>query len=222
LFLIAKNLKHIQVWVAVNEADIGSISEGQPVTFTVDALPNQVFQGRVGKIRLNATMSQNVVTYTVEVNTNNDDSKLLPYLTANAKFIVGRRQGVLLVPNAALRWSPRPNQIAPNLRQRSRAGSQRRRESTAYVQDKRPQEGGLVWVPQGKFVRPIRVTTGLTDGMFTEVEGRDLAESLSVVVGEQTEETRSKPVTETSPFTPQIGRGFRQGQGGSGGPGGNR
>ena len=83
------------------------------MTFTVDALPNQIFRGRVGKIRLNATMSQNVVTYTVEVNTNNDDGKLLPYLTANAKFKIGHRQGVLLVPNAALRWSPRPNQIAP-------------------------------------------------------------------------------------------------------------
>src|SRR5271157_460241 len=108
LFLIAKDLKRIQVWVSVNEADIGNISKDQSVTFTVDALPSQVFQGQVGKIRLNATMTQNVVTYTVEVNTNNDDGKLLPYLTANAKFNIGRRNGVLVVPNAALRWTPRP------------------------------------------------------------------------------------------------------------------
>jgi HlyD family secretion protein len=222
LFLIAKDLKRIQVWVSVNEADIGSISTGQPVTFTVDALPNQIFRGQVGKIRLNATMSQNVVTYTVEVNTNNEDGKLLPYLTANARFRIGHREGVLLVPNSALRWSPRPNQIVPNFQQRSRAGSQRRRESTAYVQDKRPQEGGLVWVPQGKFVRPIRVTTGLTDGMFTEVEGRNLTEGLVVVIGEPTRETESSPITEANPFTPQIGRGFRQGQAGSRGSGGNR
>ena len=83
------------------------------MTFTVDALPGLVFHGQVGKIRLNATMSQNVVTYTVEVNTDNEDGKLLPYLTANVKFTVGHRQNVLLVPNAALRWLPRPNQIAP-------------------------------------------------------------------------------------------------------------
>jgi HlyD family secretion protein len=222
LFLIAKDLKRIQVWVSVNEADIGSISGGQPVMFTVDALPNQIFRGQVGKIRLNATMSQNVVTYTVEVHTNNEDGKLLPYLTANAKFRIGQRQGVLLVPNSALRWSPRPNQIVTNFRQRSRPGAQRRKESSASIPDKRPQEGGLVWVPQGKFVRPIRVTTGLTDGMFTEVEGRNLTEGLVVVIGEQTRETGSSPITEASPFTPQMGRGFRQGQAGAGGPGGNR
>ncbi len=222
LFLIAKDLKHIQVWVAVNEADIGSLSKDQPVTFTVDALPNQTFQGRVGKIRLNATMSQNVVTYTVEVNTNNDDGKLLPYLTANAKFIVGHRQGVLLVPNAALRWSPRPNQIAPNLGQRSGSRVLKRKGEAGSVSADRSKETGLLWIPQGKFVRSIRVNTGMSDGLFTEVEGRKLAEGLPVVVGEQTRETRNNPVTEASPFTPQIGRGFRQDQGGSAGSGGNR
>ena len=71
LFLIAKDLKRMQVWVSVNEADIGNIHPGQPVRFTVDAYPGQVFHGEVGKIRLNATMTQNVVTYTVEVITDN-------------------------------------------------------------------------------------------------------------------------------------------------------
>ena len=112
LFLIAKDLKRLQVWVAVNEADIGSISPGQPVTFTVDAFPGQVFQGQVGKMRLNATMTQNVVTYTVEVVTDNSDGKLLPYLTANVRFIVSNRTGVLLVPNTALRWTPTAEQMA--------------------------------------------------------------------------------------------------------------
>ena len=78
LFLIAKDLKRMQVWVSVNEADIGKIHPGQPVTFTVDAFPGAGFQGEVGKVRLNATMTQNVVTYTVEVNTDNADGKLLP------------------------------------------------------------------------------------------------------------------------------------------------
>jgi HlyD family secretion protein len=106
LFLIARDLKQMQVWVAVNEADIGQIHVGQPVTFTVDAFAGEVFKGTVGKIRLNAQMTQNVVTYTVEVNTSNPNYRLMPYLTANVLFEAARRTEVLMVPNAALRWAP--------------------------------------------------------------------------------------------------------------------
>jgi hypothetical protein len=67
----------MQVWISVNEADIGNIHPGQPVSFTVDAFPNRTFQGKVGKVRLNATMTQNVVTYTVEVNTDNSDGHVI-------------------------------------------------------------------------------------------------------------------------------------------------
>ena len=148
LFLIAKDLKRIQVWVSVNEADIGSISPGQPVTFTVDAYPDQVFQGQVGKIRLNATMTQNVVTYTVEVDTNNDDGKLLPYLTANAQFKIGRRQGVLLVPNAALRWSPQSEQIAPDLAKQPSSSESLRAETAAA--DPRPRGVESAWNHLGR------------------------------------------------------------------------
>jgi len=224
LFLIAKDLKRIQVWVSVNEADIGSIHQGQPVTFTVDAYPNQVFQGQVGKIRLNATMTQNVVTYTVEVNTDNDDGKLLPYLTANVQFKIGRRQGVLLVPNAALRWSPRPNQILLQSRKGSGVpgGSSRRDVGGSSGAIGALQERGTLWVEKGKFVRPVHVNIGLTDGTLTEVEGKDLIEGLRVVVGEATREAVAGPSTGPSPFTPQLGRGLRQGQGGPSGPGGGR
>ncbi len=92
LFLIAKDLTKMQIWVAVNEADVGRIVPGGPVTFTCDAFPGKEFSATVGKVRLNATMTQNVVMYTVEVNTENPDNILLPYLTANVHFIVG--QGV--------------------------------------------------------------------------------------------------------------------------------
>jgi len=78
LFLIAKDLTRMQVWVAVNEADIGKIRPGQPVTFTVDAFPGETFRGEVSKIRLNASMTQNVVTYTVEITTDNSIGRLLP------------------------------------------------------------------------------------------------------------------------------------------------
>jgi HlyD family secretion protein len=199
LFLIANDLKRIQVWVSVNEADIGNISRGQPVTFTVDAYPGRVFQGTVGQVRLNATMTQNVVTYTVEVDTDNDDGKLLPYLTANAQFEIGRRKGVLLVPNGALRWSPRPGQIAPDSRQRSGRKDRGSESTGAHVT--------IVWIEQGKFVRPLRVIAGLTDGLFTEVEGRDLTEGLPVVVGEGLREPEAAASDERNPFAPQIGRG---------------
>jgi HlyD family secretion protein len=120
LFLIAKDLKRMQVWVAVNEADIGSIHPGQPVTFRVDAFPGEAFVGEVGKVRLNATMTQNVVTYTVEVVTDNSSGKLLPYLTANVQFEVSKHDNVLMVPNVALRWSPTSqDQIAPDARDAS-------------------------------------------------------------------------------------------------------
>jgi HlyD family secretion protein len=170
LFIIASDLTHIQVWVSVNEADIGGISEDEPVTFTVDAYPGQVFHGHVGQVRLNATMIQNVVTYTVEVDTDNSDGKLMPYLTANAQFQIGRRHDVLVVPAAALHWSPQPNQIAPDSREGS-AGDH---------------GGGTIWIEQGTFVRPLHVSTGLTDGASTEVEGQGVTEGLRVVVGEGT------------------------------------
>ena len=107
MFLIAKDLTRIQVWASVNEADIGRIHVGMPVSFTCDAFPKTTFRGTVCQIRLNATITQNVVTYTVVVVTDNSDGKLLPYLTANLQFEVDPHHDVLKVPNAALRWKPR-------------------------------------------------------------------------------------------------------------------
>jgi HlyD family secretion protein len=107
LFLLAKDLRKMEVLVQVNEADVGNVKPGQRVTFTSDAFPGQSFRGEVRKIRLNASMTQNVVTYTVEIATDNEDLRLLPYLTASVKFIVARHENVLAVPNAALRWTPR-------------------------------------------------------------------------------------------------------------------
>ncbi len=127
LFLIAKDLKRMEIWVQVNEADIGNIHEGQAVAFTVDAYPGETFVGKVGKVRLNATMTQNVVNYTVEVTTDNSSGKLLPYLTANVRFEVTRREGVLAVPNAALRFIPQVAQIAPAYREQFEKGMGRRR-----------------------------------------------------------------------------------------------
>lgn len=206
LFLIASDLSDIQVWVSVNEADVGSIAVGQPVTFTVDAFPGKVFHGIVGQVRLNATMTQNVVTYTIEVDFDNSQRQLLPYLTANVQFETGNRKDVLLVPNGTLLWSPRPEQITAEFRQaRSRAPRHEQGFRAAA-------ERGTIWVAQGRFVRPIAVTVGLSDGILTEVQGKGLTEGLLAVIGEGTPETRAALSTERNPFVPQVFRGGRQGQ----------
>ena len=222
LFLIARDLKRIQVWASVNEADIGKIHEGQAVTFTVDAFGDQVFHGMVNKIRLNATMSQNVVTYTVEVNHDNSDGKLLPYLTTNLQFEVGRRQNVLLIPNGALRWTPKPGQIARESRHASHTGAERTAvQHETAAEGGTPHMQGTLWVAEGEFVRPVHVQVGLTDGVQTEVSGEGVSEGLQVVTGVTVLQPKSgqSEGEGTNPFVPQ-GNMFqrRGGQAPSGGP----
>lgn len=181
LFLIAKDLKRLQVWVSVNEADIGQIHQGQPATFTVDAYPGRVFRGEVGKIRLNAAMTQNVVTYTVEVNTDNSDEKLLPYLTANLQFEVGRRDDVLRVPTAALRFFPQSGQVAPDVRERAEGSPKAKAKADGPADGG---ERGTLWTLDGKFLRPIHVRVGASDGIMTEVSGEGVTEGMQVIIGE--------------------------------------
>lgn len=107
LFRIAQDLSKIRIEAQVNEADIGNIAQGNPVTFTVDAYPDRSFTGQVEQVRLAATNIQNVVTYTVIITSVNEDRKLFPGMTANATIETGIAKGVLKVPNEALRFRPR-------------------------------------------------------------------------------------------------------------------
>jgi HlyD family secretion protein len=201
LFLIAKDLKRMQVWASVNEADIGNIHPGQPVIFTVDAHPGQTFKGVVGKIRLNATMTQNVVTYTVEVVTDNSDGKLLPYLTANIEFELDRREGVLLVPNAALRWEPKQEEVAPEFKA-TLAGEKSESKDSNQPGIQSHGHQGIVWTAEGNYVKPIKVRTGMSDGTMTEIEGDGIKEGMQIITGEQ-QQTGTNTGT-TNPFVPQI------------------
>jgi HlyD family secretion protein len=206
LFLIAKDLTKMQIWVAVNEADVGRIVPGAPVTFTCDAFPGRQFEGAVGKVRLNATMTQNVVMYTVEVNTENPDNTLLPYLTANVHFVVRKESDVLLVPNAALRWSPSSlAQIAPDARSQNLvdppAGN-----SPGNTNASKPGKGsrerqGIVWLKEGDFVRPVEVKVGTSDGSNTAVVAGDLHDGQEVVTGETTDQAQAGT---KNPFLPQL------------------
>ncbi len=210
LFLIAKDLTRMQVWVAVNEADIGKIQPGLPVAFTVDAFPGEIFRGEVGKVRLNASMTQNVVTYTVEIVTDNSNGRLLPYLTANVQFELDRRSNVLLVPNAALRWRPSTEQVAPEARDafEKLAARKGKPEAGSSPPSKSPDASvatasrAALWVAEGDYVKPIRVRVGLTDGTYTEVQGEGLTEGMNIVTGVQTQ-TNNKDVA-TNPFTPKF------------------
>lgn len=233
LFLLAKDLTRMQVWVPVNEADIGKIRPGQPVSFTVDAFPGQTFRGEVGKVRLNASMTQNVVTYTVEVITDNPAGQLLPYLSANVRFELARRNDVLTVPNAALRWTPMSDQIAPLFRDTATrqtadakpssgvaavaSGADPRASRGGSTQAGGPLTRGTIWVLEGKYVRPIPIQAGQSDGSMTEVQGAGVTEGLEVVMGVQPK--AAAQADSTNPFAPRFPRGGpRGGGGGMGGP----
>lgn len=193
LFLIAKDLKRMQVWVSVNEADIGTLKPGMPVEFTVDAFPNDTFVGKVHKIRLNATMSQNVVTYVVEVSTDNSSGRLLPYLTANVKFIQEQRKGVLSVPNAALRFLPSADAVPGEYH-----------ELLAKAAGMRSGKERILWVHNGESLRPVTVKLGLNDGVVTEIVSGDLKEGDEVVTGTAAVRTvRSASGNAGSPFIPK-------------------
>jgi HlyD family secretion protein len=177
-------------------------------------------------------MTQNVVTYTVEVVTDNSSGKLLPYLTANVNFETSRKDNVLQIANAALRWQPRPEQISPVSRSVSEGnpGAQGRNPSGKHQQDSNTPEASnppagevsqkadyrqaLLWVKQNGFARSIKVRAGVSDGTMTEVQGVDstsspqdeLKEGLEVIIGEQQQTTGGSTGT-VNPFTPQMPRG---------------
>ena len=197
LFLLAENLKKIQVWASVNEADIGRIKKGQPVTFTVDALPGKVFHGVVSQVRLNATVVQNVVTYTVVIDTNNANGELLPYLTAQAEVLVAQKKNVLMVPNAALRWVPLQSQIAPGAapEKHSSTGSG---GSTLLTQT----PTGTLWIADGKYVRPVVVHTGLSNNYFTQIISKKIKPGMQVVIGDVSH-SASHGSGAVNPFIPQ-------------------
>ena len=111
LFIIANDLAKMRIEAAVSEADVGSVTEGQTVHFTVDAFPARKFQGTIQQVRFGANTNQNVVSYTTIVEVNNADLKLRPGMTANASIIVAEKKGVLRIPNSALRFRPPPGAV---------------------------------------------------------------------------------------------------------------
>jgi len=214
LFLIAKDLGRMEIWASVNEADIGQIKEGQHVTFTVDAFSGETFHGVVSQIRLNATMNQNVVTYTVTVATDNSSKRLKPYMTANLQFHVQQRPNALKVPNAALRWTPQTQQVAPEARQAFITAQRLKNPPPgtapppADAAKKERHDHGNLWVVDGDYVKPVKVRVGLSDGNMTEIMTDQVKESDQVVIGEVHKGADSG--TSNNPFTPQLFNGRKK------------
>lgn len=188
LFTIAKDLTDMQVVANVDEADIGQVKEGQRVTYTVAAYPDDVFEGRVRQVRLEATTTSNVVTYEVVINAPNPDLKVKPGLTATITIYTLEEDDVLSVPTKALRFSP-DTEIMKSLGI-TVEGEATRSDSTKNV-----------WVRNGDTIRPVQVVAGNTSGDRTGISGA-LKDGDEVITG-LTAETRNKQKTvERSPFAP--------------------
>ncbi len=173
LFLIANDLSRMQILASVDESDIGQIHEGQAVHFTVQAYPQRTFRGTVRQVRLQSSTEENVVNYTVVVAVQNPAGILLPGMTATAAFVTGSATGVLLAPNAALRF--RPSGVQPDTAPR------------------------LWYVGADGRLSSVRVTKGLNDGQRTVIEGTAVSEGMRVV----TALAEGAPTTGTSsPFQP--------------------
>ncbi len=151
LFTIAKDLTNMQVVANVDEADIGNVKEGDRVTFTVDAYPDDTFEGTVKQVRLEATTTNNVVTYEVVISAPNADLKLKPGLTANVTIYTQERSGILAVANKALRFTPTKETVGKDMKIVDCKGKNK------------------VWTLNGKTLTAHPVTIGQTDGINTEI-----------------------------------------------------
>lgn len=187
LFTIAQDLTNMQVVADVDEADIGDVKEGERVTFTVDAYPDDTFEGEVKQVRQEATTTNNVVTYEVVISAPNVDLKLKPGLTANVTIYTAERKGVLSVPSKALRFTPQKETVG-----------KMKIVDVANAKNK-------VWTIEGNSIVAHKVNIGMTDGTNTQIvggiaEGTKVVTGLNVMGGE--EEKPMEAQGESSPFAP--------------------
>ena len=187
LFTIAQDLTNMQVVADVDEADIGDVKEGERVSFTVDAYPDDTFEGEVKQVRQEATTSNNVVTYEVVISAPNADLKLKPGLTANVTIYTAERKGVLSVPSKALRFTPQKETVG-----------KMKIVDAANAKNK-------VWTIEGNSIVAHKVNIGMTDGTNTQIvggiaEGTKVVTGLNVMGGE--EEMPMEAQGEKSPFAP--------------------
>jgi HlyD family secretion protein len=154
LFTIAQDITKMNIKADVSEADIGQVKDGQPVDFTVDAFPDDVFKGTVTQVRKSPTTTQNVVTYQVIISVDNPEQKLFPGMTADVSILVSQNDKALEIPNTALRYAPPDNVAYDGTPPANLQRNQRLIYSTSA---------------DGMKLKPIVVKTGITDGVNTEI-----------------------------------------------------
>ena len=157
----------MKVIVSVDEADIGEVKEEQNVTFSVDAYPNHLFKGVITQLRLNSQMVNGVVTYDAVVEVPNTDLKLRPGMTATAQIITGVLPNVLVVPNAALRFTPPKS----------------KEEKAESSQETKKQNEKSVWILKEKQPSPLNVKVGKSDGISTAINSSQLKVGDRVIIG---------------------------------------
>lgn len=190
LFSLAEDLTRLVVEVSVDEADVGSVEVGQSAAFTVSAWPQRQYPATVGRVAFGSTLTENVVTYATRLEVDNTDLSLRPGMTVSASIIAAERRNVLLVPNAALRFSPlaagaaaaRPQASGGSplmsrlvMQRPSRPGRSARTET-------RTAGAAQVWVLEDGAPQPVAVRTGITDGRMTEITGGGLQPGMAVIV----------------------------------------
>lgn len=186
LFTIAQDLTNMQVVANVDEADIGGVKEGERVTFTVDAYPDETFQGTVKQVRQEATTTNNVVTYEVVISAPNANLKLKPGLTANVTIFTAERSGVLSVSSKALRYTPT-------------------KETVGHMKIVDGGGKSKVWVIEGNTIKSVPVNIGMTDGTHTQIlsgvsRGQVIVTGVSAVANEDETTANSG---DQSPFGPK-------------------
>jgi HlyD family secretion protein len=238
LFVIANDLKRMQVEASVDEADIGQIQTGQRVSFTVDSYPDVQFRGTVTQVRLSPVTVQNVVTYTVIIEVPNEDMKLRPGMTATVSVLVDRRDNVLRVSALALRFQPPKDVVetSDEPKQPVMADSQKQGERTAgrTMNNGERQEGrerwqrrmaegassesakkpARVWIlSDGKNLRQVTILTGLNDNRYVELLNDALKEGDEVIIGSSQAENGVSSNAQTNPFQQRMpgGGGQRRG-----------
>jgi HlyD family secretion protein len=215
LFTIAQDLRKMQVQASVDEADIGSVQVGQPVTFRVDAYPEQAFKGVVSQIRLAPVITQNVVTYTVIIDVDNADLKLMPGMTATVSIEVASKDDVLRVPVQAIRFTPPPDVLeslaADTTGGRRRWGQGRpeggTQEGGQRRMMRRPEDAARIWVLKDGKPVPKFIRRGLQNAMYVEIVRGDISEGDEVIIGTTGGNMAQAPATQNNPFAPRFPTG---------------
>lgn len=187
LFTIAEDLTQMELEVDVDEADVGSVREGQSATFTVDAWPGRRYPARIKRLAYGSKTEENVVSYPALLSVSNSDLSLRPGMTATAEIVTARRENALMVPNAALRYAPAEPVLAPKKKEGGIVGSlmpRPPRSSAGTPANGNAAKGTAqqVYVLKDGVPTAVPVTVGASDGRTTEVVSGVLAEGARVIV----------------------------------------